>query len=65
MGQKAGRGLAYKASVPHLPPYGGAKFAAVGLSEGLRAELAGQGITVTTIVPGLMRTGSYLNASFR
>lgn len=54
-----------KASVPHLLPYSAAKGAAVLFSEGLRAELAGQGITVTTIVPGLMRTGSYLNAIFR
>ncbi len=54
-----------KASVPHLLPYGTAKFAAVGFSEGLRAELAGSGVSVTTIVPGLMRTGSYLRALFR
>jgi NAD(P)-dependent dehydrogenase (short-subunit alcohol dehydrogenase family) len=54
-----------KVSVPHLLPYSSAKFAAVGFSQGLRAELAGQGIIVTTIVPGLMRTGSYLNAFFK
>jgi hypothetical protein len=36
----------------------------VGFSEGLRAELAGTGVAVTTIVPGLMRTGSHLNARF-
>ncbi|MBX6342448.1 MAG: SDR family oxidoreductase, partial [Thermomicrobiaceae bacterium] len=54
-----------KISVPHLVPYCTAKFAAVGLSEGLRAELARDGITVTTVVPGLMRTGSYLNALFK
>lgn len=53
-----------KVSVPRLLPYSGAKFAAVGLAEGLGAELAGEGITVTTLVPGLMRTGSYLNAYF-
>jgi len=51
-------------SVPHLLPYTCAKFAAVGLSEGLRAELGREGIYVTTIVPGLMRTGSHLRASF-
>jgi NAD(P)-dependent dehydrogenase (short-subunit alcohol dehydrogenase family) len=45
-------------SVPHLLPYGVAKFAAVGFSEGLRAELARYGVSVTTVVPGLMRTGS-------
>jgi short-subunit dehydrogenase len=54
-----------KLSVPHLSPYCSAKFAAMGFSEGLRAELAQDGITVTTIVPGLMRTGSHLNAWFK
>src|SRR5215207_5738776 len=53
-----------KISVPHLLPYSCAKFAAVGFSEGLRAELADTGISVTTVVPGLMRTGSHLNAEF-
>ncbi len=53
-----------KVSVPHLLPYNCAKFAAVGFSEGLRAELKPRGIKVTTIAPGLMRTGSYLNALF-
>jgi NAD(P)-dependent dehydrogenase (short-subunit alcohol dehydrogenase family) len=52
-------------SVPHLLPYNCAKYAAVGLSEGLRAELSREGIQVTTIVPGLMRTGSYLHAMFK
>lgn len=51
-------------SVPHLLPYSTAKFGATGFSEGLRAELSGSGISVTTIVPGLMRTGSHLNALF-
>jgi NAD(P)-dependent dehydrogenase (short-subunit alcohol dehydrogenase family) len=54
-----------KLGVPHLVPYSASKFAAVGLSQGLRAELAGEGITVTTAVPGLMRTGSPRNAIFR
>lgn len=53
-----------KVAVPHLLPYVCAKFAAVGFSEGLRAELADTGISVTTVVPGLMRTGSYLHADF-
>jgi short-subunit dehydrogenase len=52
-------------SVPHLLPYSCAKFAAVALSEGLRTELAPERIKVTTIVPGLMRTGSHLNAEFK
>lgn len=54
-----------KISFPHLLPYNSAKFAAVGFSEGLRAELAGSGVTVTTVVPGLMRTGSHLRALFK
>jgi NAD(P)-dependent dehydrogenase (short-subunit alcohol dehydrogenase family) len=54
-----------KISVPHLLPYNCAKFAAVGFSEGLRAELTGTGVTVTTVVPGLMRTGSHLRAYFK
>ncbi|WEV77835.1 SDR family oxidoreductase [Janibacter cremeus] len=51
-------------SVPHLLPYSAAKFGAVGFSQGLSAELAGTGVTSTTIVPGLMRTGSHLHAQF-
>lgn len=54
-----------KVSVPHLIPYGCAKFAAVGFSEGLHAELKKFGVKVTTVVPGLMRTGSHLNAYFK
>ena len=53
-----------KLAMPHLLPYDSAKFAAVGFSTGLRAELAGSGIAVTTVVPGLMRTGSHLHAEF-
>jgi short-subunit dehydrogenase len=53
-----------KVAVPHLLPYACAKFAAVGFSEGLRAELAGTGIKVTTIVPGLMRSGGEQHADF-
>jgi short-subunit dehydrogenase len=51
-------------SVPHLLPYSCAKFAAVAYSMGMRAELAGSGVRVTTVVPGLMRTGSHLRADF-
>ena len=49
---------------PHLLPYSTAKFGATGFARGLRSELAGTGVTVTTIEPGLMRTGSHLNAQF-
>ena len=54
-----------KIAVPHLLSYSAAKFAATGLAQGLSAELAKDGITVTNIVPGLMRTGSHLNAQFK
>ena len=54
-----------KISVPHLVPYSASKFALVGLSEGLRAELAKDGISVITVCPGLMRTGSPRHATFK
>lgn len=54
-----------KISVPHMLPYSCAKFASVGLSEGLHSEVAKDGISVTTVVPGLMRTGSHINAYFK
>lgn len=54
-----------KISVPHLVPYSASKFALVGLSEGLRAELRKNGVIVTTVCPGLMRTGSPRNADFK
>ena len=53
-----------KAPAPHLLPYVAAKYGAVGFSEALAAELSGTGVTATTIVPGLMRTGSPVRASF-
>ncbi len=52
-------------AVPHLLPYSASKFAAVGFSQGLRTELAGTGVKVVTVVPGLMRTGSPRHATFR
>ena len=51
-------------SAPHLLPYATAKFGAVGFSDGLAASLAGTGVTATTVVPGLMRTGSHERAFF-
>lgn len=51
-------------SIPHMIPYSSAKFAALGLSLGLFTELKSSGIRVTTILPGLMRTGSFVNAEF-
>ncbi len=52
-------------AVPHLLPYVASKFALTGLSIGLRAELAKDGIVVTTACPGLMRTGSPPHAYFK
>lgn len=54
-----------KVSVPHLLPYSSGKFALTGFSEGLHAELAKEGIHVVTVAPGLMRTGSPVNALFK
>ncbi|MGE0760320.1 MAG: SDR family NAD(P)-dependent oxidoreductase [Pirellulaceae bacterium] len=54
-----------KISVPHLLPYSASKFALVGLSQGMRAVLLADGILVTTVCPGLMRTGSTVQARFK
>jgi len=51
-----------KIPTPHLLPYTAAKFATTGFAEALRTEVAKDGITVTTAIPGLMRTGSPRNA---
>ncbi|PSR55053.1 ketoacyl reductase [Adhaeribacter arboris] len=50
-----------KVSIPHLVPYSASKFALVGLSNGFRQELKKDGILVTTVNPGLTRTGSNRN----
>jgi short-subunit dehydrogenase len=54
-----------KIPVPHLAPYCTGKFALAGYSETLRAELMDDGIYVTTVFPGLMRTGSVDHATFK
>jgi NAD(P)-dependent dehydrogenase (short-subunit alcohol dehydrogenase family) len=54
-----------KLSAPHLAPYTASKFALAGWSEALHAELAAEGIRVTTVYPGLMRTGSPRHALFK
>jgi NAD(P)-dependent dehydrogenase (short-subunit alcohol dehydrogenase family) len=51
--------------VPHLAPYCASKFALAGLSDSTRAEIAKDGIAVTTVCPGMMRTGSPFNAWFK
>jgi NAD(P)-dependent dehydrogenase (short-subunit alcohol dehydrogenase family) len=57
--------IAAEVAVPHLLPYNAAKHAKLGWSEGLAAEVAGDGISVTTVIPGLMRTGSPVHVEFR
>jgi len=54
-----------KIAVPHLAPYCASKFALVGLSSAMRLELAKDNIFITTVCPGLMRTGSHVNAVFK
>jgi short-subunit dehydrogenase len=54
-----------KVVVPHLAPYCASKFALVGLSGAMQTELAKDNIRVTTVCPGLMRTGSHVNALFK
>jgi len=54
-----------KIAVPHMAPYAASKFALVGLSDALRAELARDSIHITTVTPGLMRTGSEGHAKFK
>jgi short-subunit dehydrogenase len=54
-----------KIAVPHLAPYVVGKFALTGFSDSTRAELAAENIHVTTVAPGMMRTGSHVNARFK
>lgn len=53
-----------KMAVPHMLPYSASKFALTGFSEGLHAEVRHKGIRVTTVCPGLMRTGGEAHAIF-
>ncbi len=54
-----------KIGVPHLTPYCASKFALVGFSQSAAAELRKDNIYVTTVCPGLIRTGSPRNALFK
>ncbi len=51
--------------VPHLAPYSASKFAQVGLTQALAAEVAADGVTITSVQPGLMITGSPGHAIFK
>jgi short-subunit dehydrogenase len=52
-------------AVPHMAAYTTSKFALTGFSDAIRAELARDNIFVTTVTPGLMRTGSHIRAKFK
>lgn len=54
--------VAGRLAAPHLAPYSVGKHALVGYADAMRAELAASGVRVTTITPGLLRTGSHPNA---
>ena len=54
-----------RVALPHLLPYTASKHALAGLSDALGAELSRDGIRVTTVAPGLMRTGSHLSAAIK
>ncbi|RYZ84920.1 MAG: SDR family oxidoreductase, partial [Proteobacteria bacterium] len=54
-----------KVAVPHMLPYDTSKFALAGFSQGLAAELRQENITVTTVYPTLMHTGSPIQAVFK
>jgi NAD(P)-dependent dehydrogenase (short-subunit alcohol dehydrogenase family) len=51
-------------AVPHMLPYSCAKSAVAALAEGLHAEAGPDGVSVTVVHPGLMRTGAHLAAEF-
>lgn len=51
--------------VPHMIPYVASKFAVSGFSQALSTELRKESIQVTTIYPGLMRTGSPVQGVFK
>jgi short-subunit dehydrogenase len=52
-------------AMPHMAAYSASKFALTGFSDAIRAELARDNIFVTTVTPGLMRTGSQIHAKFK
>jgi NAD(P)-dependent dehydrogenase (short-subunit alcohol dehydrogenase family) len=54
-----------KIAVPHMAPYSASKFALTGFSDAIRAELSRDKIHVTTVTPGMMRTGSQVHAKFK
>ena len=51
--------------MPHMAPYNVSKFAQVALSDSMRHEFAKDGVRITTVCPGIIRTGSHLAATFK
>jgi NAD(P)-dependent dehydrogenase (short-subunit alcohol dehydrogenase family) len=54
-----------RVAAPHMAAYAAGKFALTGYADAMRTELARENIRVTTVTPGLMRTGSHVNATFK
>jgi NAD(P)-dependent dehydrogenase (short-subunit alcohol dehydrogenase family) len=54
-----------KIAMPHMAPYSPSKFALTGFSDAIRAELSRDNIYVTTVTPGMIRTGSQVHARFK
>ena len=54
-----------KIPFPHLAPYVTSKFALAGLSQVLGAEFAKDRISITTVYPMTMRTGSHYNVHYK
>ncbi len=55
--------MAGKMAMPYASAYCASKFAIVGFSERLRAELAGTGIAVCTVMPGAIDTPFFQHAA--
>jgi NAD(P)-dependent dehydrogenase (short-subunit alcohol dehydrogenase family) len=55
-----------RVAMPHMLAYDASKFALMGFSEALQADLGSSQarVPVTTVIPGPMRTGSFYNAEF-
>lgn len=54
--------VAGKVAAPYRSGYSATKHAVIGFFDSLRAEVADQGIKVTTIIPGFVRTNISVNA---
>lgn len=57
--------LGGKRGIPHMAAYNASKFALTGYAQSAAAELAADGIVMTTVHPTVMRTGSPIQAYFK